>query len=235
MFSYLFKIKTVSTVVFLRNISLYQCGEDCLKTNFIFVLVVEEPPYQVKESGVAPTDVLISVYLKYTMQPEAFRFQYGPLLQNPDNCRADSTCMFYDVKYPTRLLQSALRTSKKTASHNTGNTLTLLPNDDEVPPIRPMLHKRILELRYPTKRGNSRKKAAKRVIEFKLRKNLELAPPFQAVLQHVNQMCLAQSLYEKSGKALQLPPLWDPLYQLPVLPESLRRMLPTGQPDHVLT
>lgn len=48
-------------------------------------------------------------------------------------------------------------------------------------------------------------------------------------------MCSALSLYQRSVKALQLPPLRDPLFQLPVLPESLRRMLPKGQPDHVLT
>ncbi|XP_073957861.1 uncharacterized protein [Choristoneura fumiferana] len=132
----------------------------------------------------------------------------------------------------------------KSASLNSGSTLVVLPDSGKAHPIRPLQHKRVLQLKKSSKRCNSRKKAAKgetyhsvSPINDKLWESLKQPSSpclMKDELQHVTQMCSAQSLYTKSGKALQLPPLSDPLFRLPELPASLRGALADDEPDYVL-
>lgn len=70
--------------------------------------VLQEPPYEIQESGCVSIDIPIHVYLKYNSSPKKIRMRYSLQIENNTKSCTESRCIYYDFKNPSEQLCRAL-------------------------------------------------------------------------------------------------------------------------------
>lgn len=209
----------------------------------LFFTVIQEPPYEIQESGCASIEIPIHVYLKYSNKPKRIRLRYSLHIENNSKSSSDSRCVYYDVENPTEELWRALMhgggeviARASGLAHRANKLVVLFSDTDDKPKImKSKKYKFVEPIDAP------RKQAPKKTKPFVLEEicakcgdsNVDLRKQLRAVsmtdeeITRVSQLCAAYNSYEKSVEALLLPPLSDPIYRLPELPASLRAALTT--------
>lgn len=205
----------------------------------LFFTVIQEPPYEIQESGCASIEIPIHVYLKYSNKPKRIRLRYSLHTENNSKSSSDSRCVYYDVENPTEELWQALMQGGGEVIARTGslaNKLVVLFSDTDEKPHKIMKAKKYKFVEpIDTPRKHGPKKTKPFVLEeicskcgdsnVDLRKQLRAVAMTDDEITRVSQLCASYASYEKSVDALLLPPLSDPIYRVPELPASLRAAL----------
>ncbi|RVE51507.1 hypothetical protein evm_003908 [Chilo suppressalis] len=198
--------------------------------------VLQEPPYEIQESGSVSIDIPIHVYLKHSNKPKKIRLRYSLVIEHEAKSSGESRRIYYDVENPSEQLWQALMSgggevvARTTADHH-GDRLVVLP--DSRPRALPRRHKFV----EPLHCKHAPRKATKPYVldetcctkcgesQLELKKQLRSVTMTQDEIHRVTQLYLAFTGYEKTVDALKLPPLSDSIYKLPELPASLREAL----------
>ncbi|CAK1542249.1 unnamed protein product [Leptosia nina] len=210
--------------------------------------VLQEPPYEIQESGCSSIDVPINVYLKYSTKPKKIRLRYSLHIENDNEASSETRCVYYDLNNPSEQLYNALMKGggeviARTSASNAGNKLVVLFSDEEkkdlrmhrskrykfIEPVRckhaPKVTKYVLE-EICSKCGDS--------INAEFRKQLRAVDMTQEEVDRVSHLYLSFNSYEKSMNAIKLPPFSDPIYRIPELPKSLRGALSDLKSDRTV-
>lgn len=233
----LFYFQWLIMVVFFLN--------DC----FNIFTVLQEPPYEIQESGSASIEIPINVYLKFSTKPRRIRLKYSLLIANSAQSSSESRCIYYDFENPSEQLRLSLMRGGGEVIGRTGaqahrsSLLVVLSDSGEDRPhshhkpskqkkyefVEPIQSKPVYEKKMLfddcSKCDDSR-------VDFK--SLLRRVSMTEDEIKHVSQLYLSYSSYEKSGDALPLPPLSDPIYRVPELPASLRRALTSVEADYAM-
>lgn len=205
--------------------------------------VLQEPPYEIQESGCASIDIPIHVYLKYTKKPTKIRLRYSLHIENNTVISSESRCVYYDFKNPSEELCEALMSSGGEVVSRVGKRLVVVLSDkDRRSTMKPKKYKFIEPLlckHVPKKRAKPFEEICAKCGESTtadLRKQLraDVVAMSEDEINRVSQLYLAYTSYEKSVDALVLPPFTDPIYRVPEIPASLRKALEAGNNYPVL-
>ncbi|XP_039758555.1 protein ENL-like isoform X2 [Pararge aegeria] len=213
--------------------------------------VLQEPPYEIKESGCASIDIPIHVYLKFSSKPKKICLRYSLYIENNNKASSESRCVYYDFENPSETLFGALMKGggeviARTGSFNNSGKLVVLFSDDD----RPDNLKTTKLKRFKYVKPIRCKHGAKRLtipctlsevcpkcgesINADFRKQLRAVAMTEDEINRVSQLYLSYSSYEKSADGLRLPPLSDPIYRVPELPPSLRGALASIEADYAM-
>ncbi|KPI98362.1 Protein AF-9 [Papilio xuthus] len=193
--------------------------------------VLHEPPYEIQESGCASLEIPIHVYLKCTKKPKKIRLRYSLHIENNSMTSTESKYVYYDFENPSEQLCTALMKgggeiiARKGCSNRRGDDLFVLYSDDD----KSRNGKRKYEFVEPI-RNNGKRETKMCILEeicskcgdSDFKKQLRSVCMTDDEINHVSQLYLAYSTYEKSVDALTLPPISDPVYSLPELPARLK-------------
>lgn len=196
--------------------------------------VLQEPPYEVQESGCASIDIPIHVYLKYTKKPTKIRLRYSLHIENNTVISSESRCIYYDFESPSKELCEALMSSGGELVSRAAKRLVVVISDKDRRTT--MKHKKykfvepLLCKHVPKKRAKPFEDVCAKCGESTtadLRKQLraDVVGMSEDEVNSVSRLYLAYSTYEKSDNALVLPPFSDPIYRVPEIPASLRKAL----------
>ncbi|XP_047506295.1 uncharacterized protein LOC125050460 isoform X2 [Pieris napi] len=208
--------------------------------------VLQEPPYEIQESGCSSIDIPIHVYLKYSTKPKRIRLRYSLHIENNNEASSESRCLYYDVNNPSEQLYNALmkgggeviaRTSSADASHKLLVLLDEEKKDLKIPRskrykfVEPLRCKHAPKTKYILeeicpKCGDS--------INAGFRKQLRAVDMTQDEIERVSHLYLSFNSYEKSLNAIKLPSFSDPIYRVPELPISLRGALRDVKTDYTV-
>jgi hypothetical protein len=197
--------------------------------------VLQEPPYEIQESGSVSIDIPIHVYLKHSNEPKKIRLQYSLAIENNTRSSSESRCVYYDVENPPEQLWRALmhgggEVVARTAGRRRGDRLVVLRD-------RPRAKHKFVE---PLQCKHTRKSKPYVLDEVcskcgesqtDLKKQLRVVAMTDDEIQRVSQLYLAFTSYDKSVDAISLPPMSDPIYRVPELPMSLREALKNARLD----
>ncbi|CAK1580889.1 unnamed protein product [Parnassius mnemosyne] len=200
--------------------------------------VLQEPPYEIQESGCASIEIPIHVYLKYTNKPKKICLRYSLHMENNSMSSSASKCVYYDFENPSAQLCSALMQGggeiiarRGCSKGRSEDLLVLLSDSDEKVHKHNGKNKRYkfvepIRCKHVIKRTKTfflEEICSKCDSEFK--KQLRSVAMTEDEINRVSQLYLAYNSYEKSVDALILPPISDPVYRLPELPASLKGAL----------
>ncbi|CAG4935604.1 unnamed protein product [Colias eurytheme] len=212
--------------------------------------VLQEPPYEIQESGCSSIDIPIHVYLKYSTKPKKIRLRYSLHIENNNKASSESRCVYYDFNNPTEQLYNALMKGggevipRAGGSDRVGNKLVVLLSDEEKRELKVHKSKRYKFIE-PLRCKHASKAGSKYVIEeicpkcgesidADFRKQLRAVEMTEDEINRVSQLYLSFTSYEKSAKAIKLPPFSDSIYKVPELPISLRGALDNIQADYTM-
>ncbi|XP_049871707.1 protein ENL-like isoform X2 [Pectinophora gossypiella] len=212
--------------------------------------VIQEPPYEIQESGCASIEIPIHVYLKHSSRPRRIRLRYSLRAESAARSASESRCVYYDVENPSEPLWRALlcaggevvaRTANHAAPPARGPALVVLlaDADDQPRDMKPSMYKFAAPLEAAPRPTGKRGRPPLDELCAKcgeaagadFRKQLRAAAMTGDEIARVQRLYAAFSSYEKSGEALPLPPLSDPIYRVPELPRSLRAALTSVEAD----
>lgn len=211
--------------------------------------VLQEPPYEIQESGCASIDIPIHVYLKYSNRPKKISLRYSLQIENNSKSNSESRCIYYDFVNPSEQLCEALMSGggelmPRTGAPDGSKRLVVVLSDDERP-TRLMKTKRYRFVE-PLHCKHGHKKRTKSYIFEEIcskcgnsiyvdfRKQLRSVAMTEDEITCVSQLYWSYTNYEKSVGSLTLPPISDSIYRVPELPASLRRALKEVEEDYTL-
>lgn len=215
--------------------------------------VIQEPPYEIQESGCTTIDIPIHIYIKYSEKPKKIKLRHTLCLENYSK-NTETHCLYYDFENPSEELKQGLMKGGGEIIAGTrqvngrDNKYYVVLSDDN----NKILHKEkhIKENTYkfiePIKWKNKRKKSDRitstrtdelppslNVLDVDFKKLLSRVSMTDKEIEMVSQVYCSYSCYEKSGDdALLLPPISDPIYRMPELPSSLKRSLCSIEADY---
>ncbi|KAG6448933.1 protein ENL isoform X2 [Manduca sexta] len=212
--------------------------------------VLQEPPYEIQESGCASIDIPIHVYLKYSNRPKKIRLRYSLHIENNTKSSSESRCIYYDFENPSEQLCQALMSgggepvSRAAALDGAKRLVVVLSDGDDRPrrPLKPKKYKFV----EPVPCKHAPKKRTKTYIldeicskcgestAVDIRKQLRAVAMTDEEISQISQLYMSYTSYEKSVDALVLPPLTDPIYRVPELPMRLREALKTADAGHAM-
>ncbi|KAM3965477.1 uncharacterized protein ACR2FA_000317 [Aphomia sociella] len=199
-----------------------------------------EPPYEIEESGSTSIDVPILVYLKFN-ETMKIRLTYRVVMENKTRSNSGSRCIYYDFKNPPEQLCKALVKGggeiivpiDHICQENKHTVLSKSKDDKS--------HKTMKNRKYRSLEPVQCKHRPKRrtnpfllqeicskcglSVHAGLKKQLSGDCMTEDEITRVSQLYHSYSAYEKFEETLTLPPLSDPIYQLPELPPSLQEAL----------
>lgn len=200
--------------------------------------VLQEPPYEVQESGCASIDIPIHVYLKYVNKPTKIRLRYSLQIENNTVISSESRCVYYDFENPSEELCEALMNSGGEVVARVGKKLVVLLDEDKCT-MKPKKYKFIEPMickHLPKKRAKAFEICAKcgESTTADLRKQLRASAVdmTEDEINRVSQLYIAYTSYEKSVDALELPPFSDPIYRLPEIPATLKKSIEAGDKSY---
>lgn len=206
--------------------------------------VLQEPPYEVQESGCASIDIPIHVYLKFTKKPTKIRLRYSLQIENNTVISSESRCVYYDLKNPSAELCEALMSGGGEVVSRVAKRLVVVLSDtkDRRSTMKPKKYKFVEPLlckHVPKKRAKVYEEVCAKCGESTtadLRKQLraDVVAMSEDEISRVSQLYLAYKSYEKSRDPLLLPPFSDPIYRVPEIPASLRKALETGDINYTV-
>lgn len=212
----------------------------------VILTVLQEPPYEIQESGTVSIDIPIHVYLKYSSEPKKIRLRYSLEIENQAKSSTETRRVYYDLENPPEQLCRALMKSGGEVVARVGSRagrLVVLPGgaSDRSKGIKPKKYKFV----EPVHCKHLHKKIKPYVLEeicskcgesthADFRKQLQSVGVTEDEVARVSQLYLAYTSYEKSVDALTLPPLTDPIYRPPELPPALREALETVKIDFMV-
>ncbi|CAG9565994.1 unnamed protein product [Danaus chrysippus] len=203
--------------------------------------VIQEPPYEIQESGCASITIPIKVYLKYSSKPKKICLKYSLHIENNNKANSESRCVYYDFENPSEILCSALmKGGGEILARSGSNTGKLVVLFDERTKTKVKRYKFIEPIRC--KHASKTKTSLIDEICLKcgssistdIRKQLRTVDMTESEINRVSQLYLAYNSYEKSLNSLTLPPLSDPIYKIPELPASLRSALTSVEADYAI-
>lgn len=205
--------------------------------------MLQEPPYEIQESGSVSIDIPIHVYLKYSSEPKKIRLRYSLEIENQRKSSSDSRCVYYDLENPPEQLCQALMKGGGEVVARAGGDRARRADARAAPSPRPA-HKRY-KFAEPLHCKHSHKKLKPYVLDeicskcgesthADFRKQLRSVAMTDDEVSRVSQLYLAYSNYEKCSSALVLPPLSDPIYRAPELPPALRDALRAVDADFMI-
>lgn len=216
------------------------------------VTVIQEPPYEIQESGCASIEIPIHVYLKHSSKPKRIRLRYSLQVENSAKSSSESRCVYYDVENPSEALWAALmqgggRVIARTGLAASREKLVVLLSEAEdkhrdiMKPPKYKFVQPIESARKPSSKKSSKPVAVEDTcakcgesthVDF--RKHLRAVKMTEDEIGRVSQLYLSLSSYEKSPDALALPPIADPIYRVPELPLSLKAALTSVEADYAM-
>ncbi|XP_028157901.1 uncharacterized protein LOC114351057 isoform X2 [Ostrinia furnacalis] len=206
--------------------------------------VLQEPPYEIQESGTVSIDIPIHVYLKYSSEPKKIRLRYSLEIENHTTSSTETRHVYYDVESPPEPLCRALMRGGGQLVARAGRRagrLLVLADAHRAKPDKTKKYKFVepVPCKHPPKRVKPSvleeicpKCGESTHADF--RKQLRSVGVTEDEVGRVSQLYLAYSSYEKAADALPLPPLADPLYRPPELSPALREALKTVQIDFMI-
>lgn len=203
---------------------------------FHVVTVLQEPPYEIQESGCASIDIPIHVYLKCSNKPKKISLRYSLHIENNNKTSSESRSVYYDFENPSEPLYTALmkgggeivsRTQNWKKRHN--KLYVLFEGDCKPKDLKTRKYKYIEPVRC--KHSSIRTKyiiedvcpKCGESINSDFKKQLRSVAMTEEEIERVSHLYLSFSSYEKSVNALTLPPFTDPIYAVPELPTYLSR------------
>ncbi|PZC84017.1 protein ENL [Helicoverpa armigera] len=212
--------------------------------------VLQEPPYEIQESGCASIDIPIHVYLKYSNRPKKICLRYSLQIENNSKSNSESRCIYYDFENPPEQLCAALMSGggevvPRAGAVDAASKLVVLLSDTDERPARLMKHKKCKYVE-PLRCKHAPKKRTKSCIFEEIcskcgnsiyvdfRKQLKSVAMTDDEINCVSKLYWSFTNYEKSVDALILPPISDSIYRVPELPASLRRALKEVEEDYTL-
>ncbi|XP_072937988.1 protein AF-9-like [Epargyreus clarus] len=200
--------------------------------------VLQEPPYEIQESGCASIDIPIHVYLKCSNKPKKICLRYSLHIENNNKTSSESRSVYYDFENPTEPLYTALmkgggevisRTHNWKKRHN--KLYVLFEGDYK---SKDYMKTRKFKYIEPVRCKHSTMRTTKYIIEdicpkcgdsinTDFKKQLRSVAMTEEEIERVSHLYLSFSSYEKSVNALTLPPFTDPIYAVPELPTYLSR------------
>ncbi|CAH2049173.1 unnamed protein product, partial [Iphiclides podalirius] len=209
--------------------------------------VLQEPPYEIQESGCTSIEIPIHVYLKCSSKPKKIRLRYSLRLENNSLTSSESKCVYYDFDNPSEQLCTALMEgggeiiARKGCSRGRHEDLFVLLSDTEEK-LKNGKGKRYKFIE-PIRRAAPAKSRAKTYVieeicskcgDSEFKKQLRSVEMTDDEITRVSKLYLALTSYEKSVDALILPPISDPIYTLPELPASLKGALASVEGDYTM-
>lgn len=206
------------------------------------ISVIQEPPYEIVESGCASINIPIHVYLKHTIKPKKIKVKYSLHIENITTNTSETNCVYYDFENPSEVFKNSLMEGGGEVIARTGglNGLTeksLVVVSDEGRHKTKYKKNKFAE---PAQCKRISKKRAQDICTkcgdgtAELKKLLKSVKMTDSEIDLVSQLYLSCSSYEKSEDAIVLPPFSDQIFELPELPMSLRSSLAGREPDYVL-
>ncbi|XP_041980405.1 protein ENL-like [Aricia agestis] len=212
--------------------------------------VLQEPPYEIKESGCASIDIPIHVYLKFAGKPRKIRLRYSLHIESNDKTHSESKCVYYDFENPSEPLYSALMKgggeliAKASDTRDSNNKLIVLFSDDDrtkIKPVKPKGYKFVEPIRCKHEPKRRPKKFTLEAICTKcgesidadFKKQLRTLSMTEDEINRIAKLYISYTSYEKTGR-LPLPPISDPIYTVPELPVSLRGALTSIESDYTM-
>lgn len=205
--------------------------------------VLQEPPYEIHESGCNSIDIPIHVYLKYSSRPKKIRLRYSLQIENSTKSSSESRCIYYDIANPPEQLCKALMGSGgeligRAGAYHRGKRLVVVLSDSDDRPRRIMKAKKYKFVEPVQCKHGPRKRTKTYILDeicskcgesttLDIRKQLRAVAMTDDEITQVSELYLSYTSYEKSVDALVLPPFSDPIYRIPELPTSLREILKT--------
>lgn len=172
------------------------------------------------------------MYLKFNNEPKKIRLRYSLVIENNSKSCSESRCVYYDFENPPEQLWQALmkgggevvaragRGGRLAAPREPGRRPSRCRHAARRPP-KPYVLDEVC-----SKCGDSS--------HADLKKQLKAVCMTDEEIARVAQLYVSYSVYEKSVEALPLPPLSDPIYRLPELPQSLRDALKGAHFDYAV-
>ncbi|XP_004929610.1 protein AF-9 isoform X3 [Bombyx mori] len=203
--------------------------------------VLQEPPYEIQESGCASIEIPIQIYLKYSSRPKKIQLKYSLQIENNTKSSSESRCIYYDFEKPSEQLCRALMSGggELIARARAKHLLELLSGAGTKPPrkmntnkfVEPVLCKHGSKKR--SKRFSSASSCPKcgESTTAEIRKQLRAVEMTDDEILQVSRLYISYTSYEKSANALELPPPSDPIYAVPELPARLREALKAAEID----
>lgn len=212
--------------------------------------VLQEPPYEIQESGCSSIDIPIHVYLKFAKKPKKICLRYSLRIENNNKASSESRCVYYDFENPSETLCSALMKGGgevigRTGDLDSSGKLVVVLSENRSKDQKAMKTKRYKFIE-PFRCKHRAKTLPKscildeicskcgELINSDIRKQLRAVAMTEDEINHVSQLYISYSGYEKSMNALILPPLSDPIYRVPELPPSLRSVLTSVEADYAM-
>ncbi|KAJ8714658.1 hypothetical protein PYW07_002883 [Mythimna separata] len=211
--------------------------------------VLQEPPYEIQESGCASIDIPIHVYLKYSNRPKKISLRYSLQIENNSKSNSESRCIYYDFVNPSEQLCAALMSGggelmPRSGAPDPSRRLVVLLSDEERPP-RLVKHKKYKFVEPVHCKHGPKKRTKSYIFEeicskcgnsiyVDFRKQLRSVAMTEDEITCVSQLYWSYNNYEKSVGSLMLPPITDSIYRVPELPPSLRRALKEVEEDYTL-
>ncbi|CAH0588143.1 unnamed protein product [Chrysodeixis includens] len=218
--------------------------------------VLQEPPYEIQESGCASIDIPIHVYLKYSNRPKKIRLRYSLQIENNSKSNSESRCIYYDLENPSEQLCEALMSGggevvARAGAPDAGQKLVVLLSDGgddppapKPPPAKPNKPNKCKFVEPVHCKHNAKKRKSYifeeicskcgHSIYVDFRKQLRSVAMTEDEINCVSQLYLSYTSYQKSVDALILPPMTDPIYRVPKLPKSLRKALKEVEEDYTM-
>ncbi|XP_011562748.3 protein ENL [Plutella xylostella] len=182
--------------------------------------VIQEPPYEIQESGCASIDIPIHVYLKHSSKPKKIKLRYSLHIEDISASSSEVSCVFYDVERPSEALRRALLAGGGEAAPGP-RALVVITNEAKPHRHHSKVKKyKFIDSKKPSKKPQDCPKCGDTNVDF--RKLLRKVSMTESEVDLVSQLYAACSGYEQSAGALVLPPWSDPIYRMPELPPSLR-------------
>lgn len=209
--------------------------------------MLQEPPYEIKESGCASIDIPIHVYLKFSGKPKKICLRYSLHIENNHKANSESRCVYYDFENPSETLLQALMKGggeviARTGGFDHADKLVVLLPADERPALTVKKYKYVKPVRCKHRAERPAEPRAPdeacpkcgQSMTAELRRQLRAAAMTDDEIARVSQLYLAYSGHDGAADALRLPPLSDPIYRPPELPPSLRGALASVEADYAM-
>lgn len=208
--------------------------------------MLQEPPYEIQESGCASIDIPIHVYLKCSSRPKRIRLRYSLRIENNSLTSSESKCVYYDFENPSEQLCTALMEgggeiiARKGCPKSQHEDLFvfLSEGDDKLKGGKGKRYKFVEPIRRTTPKSRTKTYVIEEICskcgDGEFRKQLRSVEMTDDEINRVSKLYLAYTSYEKSVDALILPPISDPIYTLPELPASLKGALASVEGDYAM-
>ncbi|CAH0758159.1 unnamed protein product [Diatraea saccharalis] len=206
--------------------------------------VLQEPPYEIQETGSVSLDIPIDVYLKHSIEPKKIRLRYSLVIEHEAKSTAESRCVSIDVENPSVPLWQALMVGGgeavgHTNANHRSDRLVIIPGRPAKP--TPPRHKFVepLHCKHVLRRSSTPYALEDTCIkcgesQIELKKQLRLAKMTEDEIERAARLYVDFSGYEKNLDAITLPPISDSIYRIPELPASLHEMMKNAEVEKPL-